>query len=141
MAGRYKISLENAGIGPLIIKSIKIVGDGPNVKDITKLGFKSIDAVPSDLVCTSISDMENHAIRSGESWQLFQCDSAEQEEKIDDIGTLFHDIIIKVKYEDIYGIEQPEITQDFEGGNKSNGKVNLHRWLEDQIMLEDLKIN
>jgi hypothetical protein len=120
--GRILISVVNAGTGPMIIKSIKILDSNHKETDWPPSELYPLAPKGALLIYTMIKiGFVNHAIIPGQSLNIFQCEiisgrrfeiekQIEEKEKIRLILKNYKQI--RVEYTDIYNTEQPELIGD-----------------------------
>ena len=110
---RISISIKNAGVGPLLIKSIDIV----NKKGVISAELSEL-LPPDEINCliASLKGLEKHTLSIGESLPIFIYDlnfhDKEQATVRDKIQNILKDLTIRLRYTDIYGKEQEMFNDD-----------------------------
>jgi hypothetical protein len=108
------ISVSNAGTGPMIIKSVETSNSEGN-----KLNYP-IEWIPMTLKpkISFLINLENTAILNGTGANIleYHLDPAKINEakERDAIRLILKNLTIRIKYMDIYGKEQPEITKNLD---------------------------
>jgi len=105
---RLAIRVKNAGIGPMIVKSIETTNNQGTKKEYP------IDWMPDGITWADFRrGLENHSITAGDSSVLLEYvldpqdkDSALQRDKI---RFVLKNLALHIRYSDVYGKEQPEL--------------------------------
>jgi hypothetical protein len=110
---RLAIRVKNAGIGPMIVKSIETSNNQGTKKEYP------LDWMPSDILWAGFRrGFKNPAIMAGDSTVLLEYkldpqdkDSARQR---DEIRSVLKNLTIRIIYTDVYGKEQPELVRSLD---------------------------
>jgi hypothetical protein len=110
---RLAIRVKNAGIGPMIVKSI----ENSNNKG-TKKKYP-LDWMPSDIMWAGFRrDLKNQTIMAGDSTVLLEYKIDPQDEdsarQRDEIRSVLKNLTIRIVYTDVYGKEQPELVRSLD---------------------------
>jgi hypothetical protein len=105
---KLAIKIMNAGIGPMIIKSVETVDNSGIKKDYP------IDWMSSKYIWTNFRrNLQNHAIIAGDSIILLEYNLDPQNKDLakqrDEIRFILKNLTIRIKYTDIYNKEQPDL--------------------------------
>ena len=113
--GEYSISIENNGIGPLIIKSVKIERftdekyTSKTIENWSEFNIKILNLITNKVKFEIIKNPDNYAIFPGKSFYLTRvttidpCDS-QQKMELKALTMKFGDITeVNLEYTDIYG--------------------------------------
>ena len=113
---RLHIFLKNSGIGPMIIKSVEIIDNNGVKKD------ELMEIIcPSNINCliASFKGLKDHVVSAGESEPLFIYDldreNTEESKIRDEIQSKLKTLTLRLKYTDIYGIDQPDLNEKLGG--------------------------
>lgn len=107
---RLAIAVKNAGIGPMIMKSIETSNNQGTKKEYP------IDWMPPDIMWTTFRrSLKNHAIIAGDSSVLleYKLDPQDKESALqrDEIRSVLKNLTIRIIYTDVYGKKQPELAR------------------------------
>ena len=114
------VGLSNCGCGPMIIKSIETVN-----KEGVKKSYP-YEWIPIDYRQQFYRDLENTAIPPGVIINLitfnFPLSDLNELHKKEEIKSILNDLTIRIKYTDIYNLEQPDYVKSIKdfGENPSN---------------------
>jgi len=99
--GNYSIIIENAGLGPMIIKSITIVNDDQQCVDFGEY-FEDVTKLKKDSIV--LLEIKNLVIPTSSNKTIFEIDEDKGNSKksIKDTSTKMSNVRLRINYRDIY---------------------------------------
>jgi len=120
---KLAIEVENAGMGPLIVKSIETSKGIYGIKGYPKDWID--DTMPEIIWADFRNDLEEHAIASGDTCVLLEYNLRlveSSKEEMNQVRQILKDLTITIKYSDIYNNEQPILRRELGWFGRNNRK-------------------